>query len=183
MKKLLTLILASVIGGAFTLGFYKIAIETPQEATTTTATIPTYIPATYKANTKPVATAAVEGIDFTNAAEKTVNSVVHVKNRTTSGSGNPINDFFYGRSSKPRVREGSGSGVIISPDGYIITNNHVIEGADELEITLNNNKSYPATLVGSDSKTDIALLKIKAENQLPFIAFGDSDNVRVGEWV
>lgn len=182
MKKLSTLILASVIGGAFTLGFYKIALETPQETTTEEATMPTYIPATYTAN-KPMATAAIEGIDFTNAAEKTINSVVHVKNRATASSGSSVYDFFYGKSSKPRVREGSGSGVIISPDGHIITNNHVIEGADELEVTLNNNKSYPATLVGSDPKTDIAVLKIEADKDLQFIAFGDSDNVRVGEWV
>ncbi|MFP2994319.1 trypsin-like peptidase domain-containing protein [Spongiivirga sp. MCCC 1A20706] len=185
MKKLSTLILASIIGGAFTLGFYKIALEKekPQEAQTISQTESTFIPTTYSTNNTRIKSAAIDGIDFTNAAEKTVNSVVHVKNRATGSASNPIYDFFYGRSSKSRVREGSGSGVIISPDGHIITNNHVIEGADELEVTLNNNKSYPAILVGSDPKTDIAVLKIEADSDLNFIAFGDSDNVRVGEWV
>ena len=76
----------------------------------------------------------------------------------------------------------SGSGVIIRPDGYIVTNNHVVAGADKIEITLNNNKSYPAKLIGSDPPTDVALLKIEAEG-LPVVPFGDSDALRLGEWV
>ena len=83
---------------------------------------------------------------------------------------------------QPRKVTGFGSGVIISPDGYIVTNNHVIDGADSIQVTLNNNKSYTAAIVGRDPDTDIALIKIKAEN-LPVIKFGDSDNLKLGEWV
>jgi Do/DeqQ family serine protease len=78
---------------------------------------------------------------------------------------------------------GSGSGVIISPDGYIITNNHVIANASQLEVTLNNNKSYEAELIGADPKTDIALIRIEADDELPYIPFGDSNHLKIGEWV
>ena len=83
---------------------------------------------------------------------------------------------------QPRKVTGFGSGVIISPDGYIVTNNHVVDGADSIQVTLNNNKSYNATVLGRDPDTDIALIKIKAEN-LPAVKFGDSDNLKLGEWV
>ncbi len=73
--------------------------------------------------------------------------------------------------------------MIISPDGYIVTNNHVIDGASELSVTLNNNKTYTAELVGSDPSTDIALIKVDTEEELPYLAFGDSDHAKVGEWV
>jgi serine protease Do len=127
-------------------------------------------------------------IDFTFAAEQTVHAVVHVRIRTTVTSGpeidNPLFEFFYGNNAKPQPRKvtGFGSGVIISPDGYIITNNHVVENADSIQVTLNNNKAYNAILVGRDPDTDIALIKIKAEN-LPIIKYGDSDNLKIGEWV
>ena len=93
-----------------------------------------------------------------------------------------MQDLFYGRSSQ-RAQVGTGSGVIISPTGYIITNNHVIKSANEISITLNNNKAYMAELIGTDEATDIALLKIETEEDLPFMAFGDSDNAKIGEWV
>ena len=118
---------------------------------------------------------------FTEAAEKTVHAVVHVKNTAIKSSINSWNDFFNGPRKYEQV--GTGSGVIISADGYIVTNNHVIDGATNLEITLNNQKKYEATLIGTDSKNDIALLKIEADDSLPYIPFSDSDNVRVGEWV
>ena len=126
-------------------------------------------------------------VDFTYAAEKTVHAVVHVKVRSTMPGqeiNDPIIEFFYGPNvkTKPQKVTGWGSGVIISADGYIITNNHVIEDADSIGITLNNKKTYKAALVGRDPDTDIALLKIKAEN-LPFIRFGDSDKLRLGQWV
>lgn len=121
--------------------------------------------------------------DFTIAAEKTVNAVVHVKNVTVSSGPSNIWDFFYGTESKPRSQVGTGSGVIITPDGYIVTNHHVIAKATELKVTLNNNSTYDARIVGSDQATDIALLKIEAEEQLPYLAFGNSDNTRIGEWV
>lgn len=122
--------------------------------------------------------------DFTFAAEHAVKAVVHVKvvkkGRSTPYS---IFDFFFGYEPQtPREQIGAGSGVIITNDGYIVTNNHVIEGADQIEITLENNRTFPAKLVGSDPATDIALLKIEADN-LPIIKFGDSDALRLGEWV
>src|SRR5690606_20965003 len=120
--------------------------------------------------------------DLTVAAEKAVHSVVHVKNTAIVSSPLTIEDFFFGRQSQ-RAQVGTGSGVIISPDGYIITNNHVIAGARDIAITLNDNRTYEAELIGTDSKTDIALLKIDAEEELPYTTFADSDQARIGEWV
>jgi serine protease Do len=124
-------------------------------------------------------------IDFTYAAEMTVHAVVHVhtKSMVASGPDNPIMEWFYGnRESKPKEVSGYGSGVIISEDGYIITNNHVIEDAENIEVKLNDNRTFPAQVIGRDPSTDIALLKIKANN-LPYIKYGDSDQLRLGEWV
>jgi serine protease Do len=125
-------------------------------------------------------------IDFTYAAELTVHAVVHVHTKTTMGGAqpdNPILEWFYGdRYSKPREVQGFGSGVIISNDGYIITNNHVIENAESVEVTLNDNRTFTAKVIGRDPGSDIALLKIKAEN-LPYIKYGDSEALRLGEWV
>ena len=123
--------------------------------------------------------------DFTFAAEHTVHAVVHVKTKTTVSSSysNPLYEFFYGPgASQPREVRGSGSGVIVTADGYIVTNNHVIEDADEVEVTLNDKRTFTAEVVGRDPSTDIALLKIKATG-LTFIGFGDSDAIRLGEWV
>ncbi len=124
--------------------------------------------------------------DFTEAAKKSVNAVVSIKNFSNRTSrGNDYFDFFFGydnRSREESVPTGLGSGVIISPDGYIITNNHVIQGADKIEVTLNNEQTFKADLIGTDPNTDIALLKID-EDQLPFLDFYDSDKVNVGEWV
>jgi Do/DeqQ family serine protease len=94
-----------------------------------------------------------------------------------------IQDLFYGRRSQRRHQIGTGSGVIISPDGYIITNNHVIDGAESISITTNHNKTYEAELIGTDPKTDIALLKIDADEPLPYATFADSDDAKIGEWV
>ena len=96
---------------------------------------------------------------------------------------NPILEWFYGdKYSKPREVSGYGSGVIISGDGYIITNNHVIEGAENVEVKLNDNRIFQAKIVGADPSTDIALLKIAGDN-LPFIKYGDSEQLKLGEWV
>ena len=134
-------------------------------------------------------------LDFTFAAEMTVHAVVNIRTeyqRKSSvyddffGNFDPLRDLFggnqgwYGHSQQPIIA--AGSGVIISPDGYIITNNHVVQEADYIEVTLNNKESFAATLVGTDPSTDIALLKIQSTD-LPYIAFGNSDSVRVGEWV
>ena len=138
------------------------------------------------------------GIDFTQAAESTVNGVVSVKNYSTPSvqynqrMNDPILEYFFGpqfrgggnsQESQPRERlNGLGSGVILSEDGYIVTNNHVIEGADRLEVVLNDNRTLEASLIGSDPLTDIALIKVEADG-LHVIPMGDSDLMRVGEWV
>jgi Do/DeqQ family serine protease len=126
---------------------------------------------------------------FTYAAESAVDAVVYVKVTSTQASQrvpNDIFDFFFGfpQGGAPQQREkvGSGSGVIIREDGYIVTNNHVIDGATKIEVTLNNNQTYSAVLVGTAPTTDVALFKIEAKG-LPIIPFGDSDKLRLGEWV
>ena len=121
-------------------------------------------------------------IDFTVAAEKTINSVVHVKNTSVSSGSSSVWDYFNNNQSN-RTRVGMGSGVIISKDGYIITNNHVIENATTIEITTNNNKSYQADLIGSDEVADIAVLKIDSNEIFPYIRFANSDQTKIGEWV
>ena len=125
-----------------------------------------------------------EVANFSDAAESAVQAVVYVKvtQKARSQQPNSIFDLLFGFAQTPRDQVGLGSGVIIRPDGYIVTNNHVIAGADVIEVTLENNKVYPAKLVGTDPATDIALIKIEAED-LPAIPMGDSDNLRLGEWV
>ena len=123
--------------------------------------------------------------DFTYAAETAVDAVVYVKVTATETTSNPqsLLEYFFGYGTpQQRERVGSGSGVIIRHDGYIVTNNHVIEGASSIQVTLNNNQTYDAVLVGTDPATDVALLKIEAEN-LPTVPFADSDKLRLGEWV
>ena len=122
------------------------------------------------------------GTDFTGAAEKTVNAVVHVKNTSLSRQPSNMMELFFGGGT-PRAMIGTGSGVIISPDGYIISNNHVIERASNLEVTLNDNRTFTAEIIGTDPKTDIALLKIDAKEALPYVPFADSDAVKIGQWV
>lgn len=141
------------------------------------------------------ASVAAENTDFTMAAESAVHGVVHImatQNADESASQRQYIDpfeYFFGfggggsfQRPKAQPRVGAGSGVIISTDGYIITNNHVIEGADELEVTLNDNRKFDAKLIGTDPATDIALIKIDAKD-LPTIPFGDSEKLKVGEWV
>ena len=126
--------------------------------------------------------------DFTYAAESAVDAVVYVKvvsTQTQQQAPSSIFDFFFGfpEGGAPQQREkvGSGSGVIIREDGYIVTNNHVIDGATRIEVTLNNNQTYPATLVGTDPATDVALLKIEASG-LPIIRrFGQAPSRRMGD--
>ena len=121
-------------------------------------------------------------IDFTVAAEKTINSVVHVKNTSVSSGPSSVWDYFDNNQNN-RTRVGMGSGVIVSKDGYIITNNHVIEEATTIEITTNNNKSYTANLIGADEVADIAVLKIDSKETFPYIRFANSDQTKIGEWV
>ena len=129
--------------------------------------------------------------DFTFAAENAVEAVVYVKVVAKTKApqqqySDPFLQFFfgdgYGDQGRERIKRGSGSGVIIREDGYIVTNNHVVTGATEIEVTLNNNKTYSATLIGADPATDIALIKVDAKG-LPTVPFADSDKIRLGEWV
>ena len=132
--------------------------------------------------------------DLTAAAEKSIHAVVHIKS-TEKGKTRIIQhapniyDFIFGDGTgrKQRVhtrpKVGFGSGVILSEDGYIVTNNHVISGADEISVTLNDNRTFTAELIGTDSDTDLALLKITTEEQLPFLSIGNSDELKIGEWV
>ncbi|MDR2928964.1 MAG: Do family serine endopeptidase [Cytophagaceae bacterium] len=128
------------------------------------------------------------GVDLTFAAEKSIHTVVHVqtKGRTSASSYNPLLDFFFGPGSGYRQESrpvmGSGSGVIITKDGFIVTNNHVVANADEIEVVLNDRRTFRAVKVGTDPTTDIALLKIEASD-LPFLSYGNSDQLKIGEWV
>ncbi len=139
-----------------------------------------------KENARYTSMLAQSGVnDFIFAAEQTVHAVVHVKTKSTvsSQNSNPLYEFFYGPgTNQQREVRGFGSGVIVTPDGYIVTANHVIEEADEVDVTLNDKRTFVADVVGRDPSTDIALLKIKATG-LPYIKFGDSDAIRLGEWV
>lgn len=123
-------------------------------------------------------------VDLTDAAEKSIHAVVHVKTQymQNASSGNPLFDFFYGQQQYQVPVQSSGSGVIISEDGYIVTNNHVIDNSDYIEVVLNDKRSYQAKLIGRDETTDIALLKIEQKN-LPYLMYGNSDNLKIGEWV
>jgi Do/DeqQ family serine protease len=124
-------------------------------------------------------------VDFKYAAEKTVHGVVHVHTKAMTGgqADNPVMEWFYGdRYNKQREVNGYGSGVIISDDGYIITNNHVIADAESVEVTLNDKRTFTAKIIGRDPGSDIALLKISASN-LSVIKYGDSDQLKLGEWV
>lgn len=127
--------------------------------------------------------------DFTAAAEIALPAVVHVesKGQAQRMDNEDVMEFFrfFGPGQEPqmRPRRSSGSGVILSADGFIVTNNHVVEDADEVTITLYDNHKYTAEVIGTDGQTDLALLKIKAPNALPFLKPGSSDQIRVGEWV
>ena len=134
--------------------------------------------------------------DFTVAAELTVHAVVHVTTKTPMKTqqmdgfpNDPIFQYFFGNPGKNQnqpkempMQEASGSGVIISNDGYIVTNNHVVEGSKDIEVTLNDKRTFKAKVIGADPNTDIALIKIDAKD-LPVIIFGNSDSLKVGEWV
>lgn len=159
-----------------------------------------------KVNATPAAAAAVpaQPVDLTYAAEKSLPSVVHIlstknsKVQTVEVENDPFSDFFsdpfgfFGnpqgnggkqrRSVRTPKQQGSGSGVIISTDGYIVTNNHVVADADELTVTLNDNKEYSARIIGTDKASDLALIKIDGKN-LPAITIANSDDIKVGEWV
>ncbi|MEM9141397.1 MAG: trypsin-like peptidase domain-containing protein [Bacteroidota bacterium] len=181
MKGFARSLLLAIFAGAVTLGAYKLLFENPRY------TVVPETPAGAVFTTNYTSTSAkgagINEVDFTVAAENTVNAVVHVKNLTLNHGSSSVWDFFYGSGGSQRPQIGTGSGVIITSDGYIVTNNHVIEKANQLQVTLNNNKTYEAELIGTDPNSDIALIKIEGDGPLPYLAFGNSNETKIGEWV
>ncbi len=178
MKNIGPILAASLLSGIVTLGSYKLFFEDPLSLNNV-STLTTSAPLRNVSNSN------FEVPNFKLAAEKTIHTVVHVKNVSfRNAPRNPIMEYFYGyQGDKTYAHVGTGSGVIISEDGYIVTNNHVVQNANEIEITLNDNRTFKAKLIGTDSKMDIALLKINTNEKLPFAVFADSDAISVGDWV
>jgi Do/DeqQ family serine protease len=180
-KRIFGSVLIAIIGGIIALLVYTLLLEKPVIESDSGSVNQELV----KFTNLP---ANIEGgnLDFTYAAERTVHAVVHVKTVTeqTSQVRNSLYEFFYGdqyqRNSQPML--GFGSGVIISSDGYIVTNNHVIENSDEVEVVLNDKRTFEAKVIGADPSTDLALLKIKAKD-LTFVLYGNSDELRLGDWV
>ncbi len=179
MKNFATLLVVSILGGILTLGSYKLFIEENQPFFQDKPAVETksgILPVSYDSSLYGT------NADFTEAAQKTVHAVVNVKNMAIFNNPKSILEYYFHGQNSGKILRGVGSGVIISPDGYIITNNHVISGASEIQVTLNNNKNYKAEVIGTAPKADIALLKIDARD-LDFLVFGNSNNIKLGEWV
>lgn len=191
-SNLKTLAIVGALSSATTLGAYKLFLEKSPSDTVFTTT-----PSAFTRLVSNVTPSAPSNPgDFTYAAEKATPAVVHITtkmSRSVSRQGqmvDPFEDFFGGNPfgggnphrQQPESQEASGSGVIISADGYIVTNNHVVQDADEVSVILNDKRSYKAKVISTDPSTDIAVIQVKANN-LPFLDFGDSDAIRVGEWV
>jgi serine protease Do len=175
-KKYLSTLLIALIGGFLAVFLYARIFPRQDRIITATVNQPVNY-ANFPAGVD------IANFNFVVAAQKSVEAVVHVKTESTQNSYNPILEFFYGdqyQNNQPVV--GFGSGVIISEDGYIVTNNHVIEGSNKVFVTLNDKREFEAKLVGHDPSTDLALLKIKGEG-FQYIHWGNSDSLRVGEWV
>ncbi|MDO6736952.1 trypsin-like peptidase domain-containing protein [Wenyingzhuangia sp. 2_MG-2023] len=181
MKQNIKLFVVALLGGFISLTLYSRFFQ--NEVKVVASDEKQQLPV-LTANTHTSLVAAEKLTDFTTAAEATLNAVVHVKNTSVGVQQDPFAELFYGHGygSRKYERVGTGSGVVISPDGYIVTNNHVIDGASEIEISLNSQKKYKAELIGADKDNDIALLKIDADD-LHYITFGDSDTSKIGEWV
>lgn len=190
MKNVLKLISAALLGGVLSIGIWR-AIEGPNnQIRYEIAPAHNAVQASYAAN----ALGAPMDFDFTSAAGKAIPSVVHIRSTVKETPTmqqlqipEPFRDFFgdnFGASPDQKVEPAiaSGSGVIIRPDGYIVTNNHVVADASKLEVTLNDNRTFDADVVGTDPNTDLALIKIDAQG-LPAMTVGDSDSAQVGEWV
>jgi serine protease Do len=191
MRQIISLVFAGVLGGLIVLSgmyFFNGKILSDSEA-------PAYVRMT---NDVAATTESIPDFDFTFAAERAMDAVVHIKAKESDAKAqqrrqqqprrSPFSFFFDDETffgspfGEPRRREGSGSGVILTKDGYIVTNNHVVEFADIVEVTLHDNRKFEAEIVGRDPQTDVAVLKIQS-NDLHAIPLGDSDNLKVGEWV
>ncbi|WP_437919182.1 Do family serine endopeptidase [Sphingobacterium sp. LRF_L2] len=190
MKKIGVSLLTAFVGGAVAIGGYKIFENKQMEKMTFEEQQKVF----YANNPGSEIMASTGNPDFTQAAAAVSPGVVHIKVTMTtrgsqgSGGSSPFDMFeeFFGmpqqRRSQPRQAMASGSGVLVSPDGYIVTNNHVVEDADKIEVQLTDQRSFEAKVIGRDPDFDLALIKVNAAD-LPFVKFGDSDNVRIGEWV
>lgn len=180
MKKYLLIISSSIIGGIIAIYLYeKIILEDYKEKNISNLVLTEQLPINNVLNSPSL---LQERPDFVEIAENTINSVVHVKNSLSSSDRISLEDLMFGRK-QDEMQIGTGSGVIVSADGYIITNAHVIDKAEKILITTNDNKEFEAKLIGSDEQNDIALLKVETENELPYAIFGDSDATKIGEWV
>jgi len=181
MKNLFSLIVAGMIGGLIALGgVYLLKDSQPQEISYT-ETENFAQPVSKRLNIKAGSAPAL--FDFSEAAEKSMPSVVHItatSGRQSQSSNDPF-EYFFGRPDGG-ARGGTGSGVIYSSDGYIVTNNHVVEGAENIEVTLTDNRTFSAQVIGTDTQTDLAVLKIEAK-RLPVLEKADSDRAKIGEWV
>ena len=180
-KNIITVLAAVLLSACVAYGVVRAAVPEASAANSTTS----FDGSAYRT----VNLAQTDYPDFTYAAETAVDAVVYVEvsvKTTQRYQIDPFFQFFFGDEGMPqsrdRVQKGSGSGVIIRQDGYIVTNNHVVANATEVRVTLNNNKTYTAQVIGTDPATDVALIKIDAEG-LPVVEFADSDNLRLGEWV
>jgi len=194
MKKIGVTLLTAVFGGAVAIGGYKLFENKQFENLTFEEQQKVY----YAKNEAGEMMSSTGNPDFTQAAAAVSPGVVHIKVTMTTrgaqrggGSGSPFDMFeeFFGmpqqqqrRQAQPRQAQASGSGVILTTDGYIVTNNHVVENADKIEVQLTDKRTYEAKVIGRDANTDLALLKVNATN-LPIVKMGNSDNVQIGEWV
>lgn len=185
------LTLSALLGGGVAVGSYKLLEDNDREATKQEKV--QYPTVRYTSDMRSSATVVPEGLNFIKAAEVTTPAVVHVMTeysiRSSERYSTPMDPFlkeFFGDGFGERVprgpQMGSGSGVIIASNGYIVTNNHVIDRADKIEVVMDDKRKFEATLVGTDPTTDLALLKINAD-KLPVIRYGNSDDLKVGEWV
>ncbi|PVH26024.1 serine protease [Sphingobacterium corticibacter] len=190
MKKIGATLLVAAIGGAIALGGYKLFENRQLDRMTFEEQQKVF----YANNPGAEIMSSTGNPDFTQAAAAVTPGVVHITVTSTArgsqrGGGEPFDLFeeFFGmpqqrRQQQPRQSTGSGSGVIISPDGYIVTNNHVVQDADKIEVKLTDKRTFEAKVIGRDANTDLALIKVSGSN-LPIVKLGDSDNVQVGEWV
>jgi serine protease Do len=182
-KKILIVFFVAVAGGIVALSLNKLFNKNSNRTISE-------IQQSYATNG--LAVNSIPDINFVEVAGKSVHTVVHIKTSYGGSGSEPTEsgeeqyfdpfDFFHDRSIPQGPQQASGSGVIITPDGYIATNNHVVERASKVEVVLNDKRTYIAEVVGTDPETDLALLKID-ESELPFLSFGNSDDIKVGEWV
>ena len=183
-KKILYFILIAAISGA--MGYFAADVAITRRLASEGAVITEIVSNNDKTSGTQRKIVLANVPDFSDAAEASVEAVVYVKvTQKAKGPQQPssIFDLLFGFAQTPKDQVGLGSGVIIKPEGYIVTNNHVIAGADVIEVTLSDNRVYQATLVGADPATDLALLKIDADRPLSAIPIGNSDDLRLGEWV